>query len=86
MVHCNSKFRTGALSHCLVSGVKQGNVAFGQDVHTLSQQVAPKLTEYKDLFDNNTIGRLPVVYHMSLDDPLLLIVCTPRRVPMAMRD
>lgn len=48
--------------------VKLGYVTFSPDVHALSQQEAPELLEYKDLFDNNNIRRLPVVYHMHLDD------------------
>lgn len=51
-------------------------MTFGPDVHAFSQQEAPKILEYKDLFDNNTIGRLPVVYHMCLDDAVLPAVCT----------
>ncbi|CAL8285163.1 unnamed protein product [Boreogadus saida] len=47
---------------------------------------APGLTEYKDQFDTSAIGKLPVVYHMGLDDTVHPTVCAPRRVPLAMKD
>ncbi|TWW70774.1 hypothetical protein D4764_17G0002570 [Takifugu flavidus] len=46
----------------------------------------PELLEYKDLFNNDTIGKLPVVYHMRLDHSVPPTICAPRRVPLAMRD
>lgn len=69
----------------LRDSVKLGYVTFSPGVHALSQQEAPELLEYKDLF-NNTIGRLPVVYHMRLDDTVLPTVCAPRHVLLLMRD
>jgi len=50
----------------LRDSVKLGFVHLGQNVHDL-QQGAPELTEFKDLFDCSTVGKLPVVYHMRLD-------------------
>lgn len=50
------------------------------------QQEAPELTEYKDLLDTSTIGKLSVVYHMRLDDTVHPAICAPRRVPLAMKD
>ena len=51
-----------------------------------SSRKRPGLTEYKDLFDTSTIGKLPVVYHMRLDDTVHPTVCAPRWVPLAMKD
>lgn len=42
--------------------------------------------EFKDLFDNNTIGKLHIVYHIRLDYTVFPTVCAPRCVPLAMRD
>lgn len=70
----------------LKDSVRLGYVAFGPAVHALTQQNAPELVEYKYLFDNSTIGRLPVVYHMRLDDTVPPTICALRRVPLAMRD
>ncbi len=69
----------------LRDSVKLGFVHLGPNVHAL-QQVAPVLTEYKDLFDCSTIGKLPVVYHMRLDPSLHPTICAPRRPPLAMKD
>lgn len=61
----------------LTDSVKLGFVKLRPNVHAL-QQGAPELTEYKDLFDSSTIGKLPVVYHMHLDD------CAPHNMcPLA---
>ncbi len=50
------------------------------------QQGAPELTEYKDLFDCSTIGKLPVVYHMHLDPSVHPTICAPIRPPLAIKD
>ncbi|CAL8398768.1 unnamed protein product [Arctogadus glacialis] len=52
----------------LRDSVRLGYVIFGPEVHAVVQQEAPGLTEYKDLFDTSAIGKLPVVYHMRLDN------------------
>lgn len=70
----------------LRDSVRLGYVTFGPEVHAVVQQEAPELTEYKDLFDTSTIGKLPVVYHMRLDDTVHPTICAPRRVPLAMKD
>ncbi|RXN39425.1 dynein heavy chain axonemal [Labeo rohita] len=69
----------------LRDSVKLGFVQLGPNVHAL-QQGAPELTEYKDLFDCSTIGKLPVAYHMRLDPSVHPTICAPRRVPLAMKD
>ena len=70
----------------LRDSVGLGYVTFGPEVHAVVQQEAPGLTEYKDLFDTSAIGKLPVVYHMRLDNTVHPTVCAPRRVPLAMKD
>ncbi|KAL2080104.1 hypothetical protein ACEWY4_023897 [Coilia grayii] len=69
----------------LTDSVKLGFVKLGPTVHALQQEV-PELTEYKDLFDCSTIGKLPVVYRMCLDDSVHPTICSPKRVPLAMKD
>lgn len=69
----------------LTDSVRLGFVKLGPNVHAL-QQEAPELTEYKDLFGCSTIGKLPVVYHMRLDDSVHPMICAPRWVPLAMKD
>ncbi|CAL8259140.1 unnamed protein product [Boreogadus saida] len=39
-----------------------------KEVYAVVQQEAPGLTESKDLFDTSAIGKLPVEYHMRLDN------------------
>lgn len=50
------------------------------------KQEAPEIREYKDLFDTNVIGKLPVIYLMRLDDIVAPTMCTPRRIPIAMKN
>lgn len=65
----------------LRDSVKLGYLTLGPDVFALSQQEAPELLEYRDLFDNNTtIGKFHIVYHMHLDDTLLPTECALRCV------
>ncbi|CAL8289793.1 unnamed protein product [Arctogadus glacialis] len=52
----------------LRDSVRLGYVIFGPEVYAVVQQDVPGLTEYKDLFDTSAIGKLPVVYHMRLDN------------------
>lgn len=70
----------------LRDSVRLGYVTFAPEVHAVIQHETSELLEYKDLFDNSTIGKLPVVYHMRLDDTVPPTICAPRRVPLAMRN
>ncbi len=70
----------------LRDSVKLGYVTFGPEVHAVAQQEVPEPTEYRDLFDTSTVGKLPVVYHMRLDDTVHPTICAPRQVPLAMKD
>ncbi|KAI4879140.1 hypothetical protein NFI96_009335 [Prochilodus magdalenae] len=69
----------------LTDSIKLSLVHLGPDVHAL-QQDAPELSEYKDVFDCNTIGKLPMVYHMHLDNSIHPTICAPRQIPIAMKD
>ncbi|XP_051530640.1 carbonic anhydrase 4-like [Myxocyprinus asiaticus] len=60
-------------------------IQLGPGVHTVQQQ-AHETTDYKDLFRTDTVGKLPVVYHMGLDESVHPTVCAPRRIPLAMKD
>lgn len=68
----------------LQDSVALGLIQLGPDVHTLLQE-APEL-QYQDWFDTTGIGKLPVVYHMRLDDTVAPTICAPRRIPIAMKD
>ena len=69
----------------LQDSVALGLIQLGPDVHTLQQEATERL-EYQDLFDTTCIGKLPVVYHMRLDDTVAPTICAPRRIPIAMKD
>jgi len=62
-----------------------GLIRLGPDVHML-QPEAPEILEFKDLFDTNIIGKLPVIYHMRIDDTVAPTICAARRIPIAMKD
>lgn len=61
----------------LNDNVKLCLVCLGPEVHVI-QQIAQELIEYNDLFDCSTIGKLPVVYHMCLDNSVHPTICAPR--------
>ncbi|KAL0204240.1 hypothetical protein M9458_002258, partial [Cirrhinus mrigala] len=42
--------------------------------------------DYEDLFRTDSVGKLPVMYHMRLDESVRPTVCAPRRIPLAMKD
>lgn len=69
----------------LSDSIKLGLVSIGPEVHTI-QQGAPELSKYKDLFDCDTVGKLPVLYHMQIDESVPPAICAPRQVPLAMKD
>lgn len=60
-------------------------MGLGPDVHILRSE-APEVCEYRDLFDCEVIGSLPVVYHMRLDNTVSRVICAPRKIPMAMKE
>jgi len=60
-------------------------IQLSPEVHAIQQQ-APEMDEYEDLFRSDTVGKLPVIYHMRLDESVHPTVCAPRRIPLAMKD
>ena len=79
------RFWTSTWSHCWVCQTASLDlVNVGPEVHTI-QLRAPELSEYKDQFDAHTIGKLPVLYHIWIDDSVPLAVCAPRCVPLAIK-
>lgn len=69
----------------LSDSFRLGLVRLGPEAHAV-QHGAPEQTDYIDLFDCRTVGKLPVVYHMWLDDSVHPTVCTPRSVPLTMKE
>lgn len=55
----------------LQDSVALGLIQLGPDVHTLQERL-----EYQVLFDTSGIGKLPVVYHMRLDDAVAPNMCS----------
>ncbi len=62
-----------------------GLIQLGPDVHMLHHE-APEEREYRDLFDWDVIGSLPVVYQMRPDNTVTSVVCAPRKIPIAMKE
>ncbi len=67
----------------LQDSIVMGLIQLGPDVHMLHHE-APEVREYRDLFDCDVIGSLPVVYHMRLDKTP--VVCAPRKIPIAIKE
>ncbi|RXN05551.1 transmembrane 26-like protein [Labeo rohita] len=44
------------------------------------------MSDYEDLFRTDSVGKLPVMYHICLDESVHSTVCAPRRIPLAMKD
>lgn len=65
--------------------IAMGLIQLGPDVHILRPE-ATEVCEYRDLFDCEVIGSLPVVYHMRLDNTVSRVICAPRKIPMAMKE
>ena len=47
--------------------------------------VNPVIDDYSDLFDNTVLGKLPMDYHMGLDPTVPPVVCSARKIPVAMK-
>ncbi len=60
-------------------------IQLSPEVHAVQQQ-APEMSDYEDLFCTDSVGKLPVMYHMRLDESVCPTVCAPRRIPLAMKD
>lgn len=69
----------------LPDSIRLNLIQLSSEVHAVQQQ-ASEMTDYEDLFRTDTIGKLPVTYHMRLDESVHPTVCAPRRIPLAMKD
>ena len=47
--------------------------------------VNPVIDDYSDLFVNTILGKLSMDYHMRLDPTVLPVVCSARKIPVAMK-
>ncbi len=65
--------------------IAMGLIQLGPHVHAVANQ-EPEVQEFSDLFDTTALGKLPVVYHMRLDESVAPNVCAPRKVPIAMKE
>ncbi len=65
--------------------IAMGLIQLGPHVHAMANQ-EPEVQEFSDLFDTTALGKLPVVYHMRLDESVAPNVCAPRKVPIAMKE
>ena len=69
----------------LVDSVKLNLLKINDNmVHVVSPEIAPELEENPDLFDEETVGELPVKYKMTLDPSVPPVIRPPRRVPKPM--
>lgn len=69
----------------LQDSIAMGLIQLGPDVHMLHHEV-PEVREYRDLFDCDVIGSLPLVYHMRLDNTLTPEVYAPHKIAIAMKE
>ena len=52
------------------------------EVHSINN--APEIkSEYSDLFESS-LAKLPMVYHMKLDESITPVICSARKIPVAM--
>ena len=59
-------------------------IKLDSEVHTINN--APEIiSEYSDLFESS-LGILPIVYHIKLEESVTPVTRSARQIPMAMRD
>ena len=60
-------------------------IKLDSEVHSINN--APEIiSEYSDLF-GSSLGKLPIVYHMKLDESVTpVVICSARKIPVTMRD
>ena len=69
----------------LVDSVKLNLLKINDNmVHIVSPEIVPEFEENPDLFDEETVGELPVKYKMTLDPSVPPVIRPPRRVPKPM--
>ena len=64
--------------------LRQDLITLDSEVHSINN--APEIiSEYNDLFESS-LGKLPMVYHMTLDESVTPVICSARKIPVATRD
>ena len=66
----------------LTDTIKLNLIQLDAEVHSI---VNPVIDDYSDLFDNTVLGKLPMDYHMRLDPTVPPVVCSARKIPVAMK-
>ena len=66
----------------LTDTMKLNLIQLDAEVHSI---VNPVIDDYSDLFDNTVLGKLPMDYHMRLDPTVPPVVCSARKIPVAMK-
>ena len=66
----------------LTDTMKLNLIQLNAEVHSI---VNPVIDDYSDLFDNTVLGKLPMDYHMRLDPTVPPVVCSARKIPVAMK-
>ena len=66
----------------LTDTMKLNLIQLDAEVHSI---VNPVIDDYSDLFDNTVLGKLPMDYHMRLDPTVPSVVCSARKIPVAMK-
>ena len=77
--------RPGATLIGLNDSLKLGLVELAQEVYHLTSEPI-EFEQYEELFDDSTIGKLPVTYKIKVDEEITPIVKAPRRIPAAVRN
>ena len=77
VVDCDVKTILG-----LTDTMKLNLIQLDAEVHSI---VNPVIDDYSDLFDNTVLGKLPMDYHMRLDPTVPPVVCSARKIPVAMK-
>ena len=81
------KIDIGAKINCISKNnitdtMKLNLIQLDAEVHSI---VNPVIDDYRDLFDNTVLGKLPMDYHMRLDPTVPPVVCSARKIPVAMK-
>ena len=83
--HIVPSSRPGATLIGLNDSLKLGLVELAQEVYHLTSEPI-EFEQYEELFDDSTIGKLPVTYKMKVDEEITPVVKAPRRIPAAVRN
>ena len=62
--------------------MKLNLIQLDAEVHSI---VNPVIDDYSFLFDNTVLGKLPMDYHMRLDVIVPPMVCSTRKIPVAIK-